>query len=76
MTDVENEAPKMVIEQRDEVEVFAGKNGHVVICQDSQADGTSTVLVHPDDIPQLIEFLERAKEDASEIRKVIGSESE
>ncbi len=74
MSDSNNEGPEFIIEQRDQINVFAGQKGHVVIKQANPYDVPAEIIVHPDDVPLLITHLENARVDAIEIRKMIDNE--
>jgi uncharacterized protein YlxW (UPF0749 family) len=57
-----------VIEERKEVEVYAGDMGHVCIKQNGFPDDDSIIIVHPDDVTKLIEYLQEAQAEAYLIR--------
>jgi hypothetical protein len=57
-----------VFEQRDSVEVSTGRLGHVRLKQENYNQEVSVITVHPDDVPQLITQLEKAREEALAIR--------
>jgi hypothetical protein len=57
-----------IFEQRDSVEVTTGRLGHVRLKQENYNQEVAVITVHPDDIPQLITQLEKAREDALSIR--------
>jgi hypothetical protein len=57
-----------VIEERKEVEVYAGDMGHVCIKQNGYPDEDSIIVVHPDDVSTLIQFLQEAQAEAYLIR--------
>jgi hypothetical protein len=58
-----------ILEQRDSVEVSTGRLGHVRMKQENYNHEVATITVHPDDIPQLIEQLEKACKEAQLIRE-------
>ena len=63
-----------VIEKRDGLEIYAGDTGLVVLKQaDYLGNDDSVVLIHPDDIPQVIEYLTSVRADAYEIRGKMGT---
>ena len=57
-----------VIEERKEVEVYAGSNGHVCIKQNGYPDEDSIIFIHPDDVTKLIQYLQEAQTEAYLIR--------
>ena len=57
-----------VIEERKEVEVYAGDMGHVCIKQNGYLDEDSIVIIHPDDVTKLIQYLQEAQAEAYLIR--------
>jgi hypothetical protein len=61
-------ATNTVFEQRDSVEVSTGRLGHVRLKQENYNQEVSVITVHPDDVPQLITQLEKAREEALAIR--------
>lgn len=61
-----------VIEERKEVEVYAGQRGHVCIKQIDFKEEEMLVLLHPDDVPRLIEYLKEAQAEAYVIRAANG----
>ena len=63
-----------VIEKRKEVEVYAGQNGHVCIKQSNYPEEDALVVLHPDDVASLIEFLKEAQAEAYVIRASKSSE--
>lgn len=70
MSDDATEGRKFVIEQRDEIEVYVGDRGHVCIKQsDGLGNDDAIVLVHPSDVPHLIQFLQRAQSEAEALRR-------
>ena len=72
MSTNEEEKP-YTIEQRDQIETYAGQNGHVVIKQiSSMSEDDSMIFVHPEDVDKLITHLKNAKEAAIEIRAESG----
>lgn len=52
------------IQARDGIEVFVNQGGTISIKQDNMLDDEEIVIVHPDDVDRLIEFLRDAKEEA------------
>ncbi|MGZ3239451.1 MAG: hypothetical protein ACXU7Z_03425 [Burkholderiaceae bacterium] len=58
-----------IFEQRDSVDVSTGRLGHVRLKQENYNQEVAIITVHPDDIPQLIAQLEKAREDALTIRE-------
>lgn len=58
-----------IFEQRDSVDVSTGRLGHVRLKQENYNQEVAIITVHPDDIPQLITQLEKAREDALAIRE-------
>ena len=77
MSEFEEAGPTFKLEQRDEIEVYAGQRGHVIIKQTSpMGDEPQTIFVHPDDIAELKEFLEKAYSDAVEIREHLKQKQE
>lgn len=58
-----------IFEQRDSVEVSTGRLGHVRMKQENYNQEVAVITVHPDDIPQLIEQLEKAGKEAQAIRE-------
>lgn len=58
-----------VFELRDSVEVSTGRLGHVRMKQENYNQEVAIITVHPDDIPQLIEQLEKACKEAQAIRE-------
>lgn len=58
-----------IFELRDSVEVTAGRLGHVHLKQENYNQEVATITVHPDDIPQLIEQLEKICKEAQAIRE-------
>jgi len=70
MTELKEKSSSYVIEGRQEVEIYAGQNGHVCIKQHGDlGEEPSLVLIHPDDIPALTKHLQEARKEAYEIRK-------
>ena len=57
-----------VIESRDGAEVYASDAGFVCIKQSTAVTSEVIVMIHPDDIPQLIEGLQEAQQEALHIR--------
>lgn len=67
-----------VIEGRKEINVYAGQDGHVCITQDDWRSEEMLIILHPNDIPELIDYLKLAQAEANKIRdaiKVAESES-
>lgn len=58
-----------IFELRDSVEVSTGRLGHVRMKQENYNQEVAIITVHPDDIPQLIEQLEKAGKEAQLIRE-------
>jgi hypothetical protein len=58
-----------IFEQRDSVDVSTGRLGHVRLKQENYNQEVSIITVHPDDIPQLIAQLEKARQEALVIRE-------
>lgn len=58
-----------IFEQRDSVEISTGRLGHVRMKQENYNQEVAVITVHPDDIPQLIEQLEKAGREAQAIRE-------
>lgn len=58
-----------IFEQRDSVDVSTGRLGHVRMKQENYNQEVAIITVHPDDIPQLIEQLEKARIEALAIRE-------
>lgn len=58
-----------IFEQRDSVEVSTGRLGHVRLKQENYNQEVAVITVHPDDIPQLISQLQKARDDALAIRE-------
>ena len=52
------------IEPREGVEVYVGQNGHVCIKQESMSQEEMIVVLHHEDIPKLIEYLEVVRQEA------------
>lgn len=57
-----------VIEERKEIEVYAGQKGHVCIKQANWPDEDSLIVMHPDDVTSLIQYLKDAQAEAYVIR--------
>jgi hypothetical protein len=57
-----------VIEERKEVEVYAGQKGHVCIKQSNYHDEDMLIFLHPDDVSNLIDYLKEAQAEAYVIR--------
>lgn len=64
-----------IFELRDSVEVSTGRLGHVRMKQENYNQEVAIITVHPDDIPQLIEQLEKAGREAQAIREELKSRS-
>lgn len=64
-----------IFELRDSVEVSTGRLGHVRIKQENYNQEVAIITVHPDDIPQLIEQLEKVGKEAQAIRDELRSRS-
>jgi hypothetical protein len=62
-----------IIEERREVEVYVGQKGHVCIKQLNYNDEEMLVLLHPDDVPRLIEFLKESQAEAYVARASNGA---
>lgn len=60
-------------ELRDSVEVSTGRLGHVRMKQENYNQEVAVITVHPDDIPLLIEQLERAGKEAQLIRAELNN---
>ncbi len=58
-----------IFEQRDSVEISTGRLGHVRLKQENYNHEVATITVHPDDIPQLIDQLQKACTEALNIRE-------
>ena len=57
-----------IIEERQQVEVYAGDKGHVCVKQNGYPEDDSIIIVHPDDVTKLIQFLQEAQAEAYLIR--------
>lgn len=57
-----------IIEERQQVEVFAGEKGHVCIKQNGYREDDSIIVLHPDDVTKLLQFLQEAQAEAYLIR--------
>jgi hypothetical protein len=69
--------PRFVIERRDEIEVYAGEKGHVCIKQEGAlGEEDDLVILHPEDVPRLISFLQRVRQQAVEIREMLDRAEE
>ena len=69
----QEETKPFVIEQRDQIEIYAGQKGHVVLKQTSyMGEDEAMILIHPDDVEQLISHVKNATIDAKEIRESLG----
>ncbi len=64
-----------IFELRDSVEVTTGRLGHVRMKQENYNQEVAIITVHPDDIPQLIEQLEKAGKEAQAIRDELKNRS-
>ncbi|HCY63769.1 MAG TPA: hypothetical protein DHV59_13275 [Oxalobacteraceae bacterium] len=64
-----------IFELRDSVEVSTGRLGHVRMKQENYNQEVAIITVHPDDIPQLIEQLEKAGREAQAIREELKNRS-
>lgn len=64
-----------IFELRDSVEVSIGRLGHVRMKQENYNQEVAIITVHPDDIPQLIEQLQKAGKEAQAIREELNSRS-
>ena len=62
-----------IFELRDSVEVSTGRLGHVRMKQENYNQEVAIITVHPDDIPQLIEQLEKAGKEAQIIREELNN---
>ncbi|QAU34061.1 hypothetical protein [Janthinobacterium sp. 17J80-10] len=62
-----------IFELRDSVDVSTGRLGHVRMKQENYNQEVAIITVHPDDIPQLIEQLEKAGKEAQLIRAELNS---
>lgn len=62
-----------IFELRDSVEVSTGRLGHVRMKQENYNQEVAIITVHPDDIPQLIEQLEKAGKEAQTIRAELSN---
>lgn len=62
-----------IFELRDSVEVSTGRLGHVRMKQENYNQEVAIITVHPDDIPQLIEQLEKAGKEAQTIRAELNN---
>lgn len=62
-----------IFELRDSVEVSTGRLGHVRMKQENYNQEVAIITVHPDDIPQLIEQLEKAGKEAQLIREELSN---
>lgn len=58
-----------VLEPREKTKVYVSDHGWVCISQeDSQTADEGILALHPDDIPQLVDFLMKAMKEAKEVR--------
>lgn len=64
-----------IFELRDSVEVSIGRLGHVRMKQENYNQEVAIITVHPDDIPQLIEQLQKAGVEAQAIRDELKNRS-
>ena len=65
------------IEKREDLEIYAGDTGLVVLKQDGYPSRDDNVIfIHPDDVPQVIEYLSSTAEIACKIREEIAKEAE
>jgi hypothetical protein len=64
-----------IFELRDSVEVSTGRLGHVRMKQENYNQEVAIITVHPDDIPQLIEQLQKACIEAQAIREELKNRS-
>jgi hypothetical protein len=64
-----------IFELRDSVEVSTGRLGHVRMKQENYNQEVAIITVHPDDIPQLIEQLEKVSKEAQAIRQELQNRS-
>lgn len=55
-----------IIEPRDGAEVYVGSKGHVCIKQEVWGGDDQVINLHPDEIPQLIEYLQTVRQEALE----------
>jgi len=62
-----------IFELRDSVEVSTGRLGQVRMKQENYNQEVAIITVHPDDIPQLIEQLEKARKEAQIIREELNN---
>ena len=53
-----------IIEERREVEVYVGQKGHVCIKQVGFEGTDMIVMMHPDDVPRMIDFLKESQAEA------------
>lgn len=53
------------LEPRPGLEVFVNQSGSITIAQIEHPQEKNLVVVHPDDVPRLIEMLQTAREDAA-----------
>jgi len=65
-----------IFEQRDSVDVSTGRLGHVRLKQENYNQEVAIITVHPDDIPQLITQLEKARDEALVIREELRNARE
>jgi len=64
-----------IFELRDSVEVSIGRLGHVRMKQENYNQEVAIITVHPDDIPLLIEQLQKAGVEAQVIREELKNRS-
>jgi hypothetical protein len=62
-------------ELRDSIEVSIGRLGHVRMKQENYNQEVAIITVHPDDIPMLIEQLQKAGKEAEAIREELRNRS-
>jgi hypothetical protein len=66
---LEDEDEQLVLEQRDAVEVYETRSGHIGIRQhDTLTDEDSVILVHPDDVDRFKSFIDTIAERVRERR--------
>lgn len=69
-------AGNTIFEQRDSVDVSTGRLGHVRLKQENYNQEVAIITVHPDDVPQLIAQLEKARAEALAIREELKNARE
>lgn len=57
-----------LIEESQQVEVYAGDKGHVYIKQNGYAEDDSIIVDYPDDVTKLIQFIQEVQAEAYLIR--------